>query len=143
MRGLLAVEDAEDGLRTHGTIVGLEPSRTGGWHIHSGYSALRLARSAATTTMGSGRPVDPFEHVLRGGREGRGADRQDDAVVLDAHARQAAGVRPDGGRALGVELGCEAGVRRIGGAFGVTAAVAFTEQFPGMTARTRRWAWRT
>ena len=38
VRGLLAVEDAEGGLRTHGTIVGLEPSLTGGWHIHSGYS---------------------------------------------------------------------------------------------------------
>ena len=114
VRGLLAVEDAEDGLRTHGTIVGLEPSRTGGWHIHSGYSC------AETSAVGGHyydaahrrRPVDAVEHVLRGGREGRGADRQDDAVVLDAPARQAAGVRPDGGGAPGVELGCEAGVRR-------------------------------
>ena len=52
VRGLLAVEDAEDGLRTHGTIVGLEPSLTGGWHIHSGYSCAETPAGLTTGAVG-------------------------------------------------------------------------------------------
>ena len=52
VRGLLAVEDAEGGLRTHGTIVGLEPSQTGGWHIHSGYSCAETPAGLTTGAVG-------------------------------------------------------------------------------------------
>ena len=64
VRGLLAVEDAEDGLRTHGTIVGLEPSLTGGWHIHSGYSCSETPAGLTDGAVGGhyydGLTADPW-----------------------------------------------------------------------------------
>ena len=59
VRGLLAVKDAEDGLRTHGTIVGLEPSLTGGWHIHSGYSCSETPAGLTDGAVG-GHYYDPI-----------------------------------------------------------------------------------
>ena len=43
VRGLLTVDKAVEGIRITGTLVGLESSVSGGWHVHSGYSCDKYA----------------------------------------------------------------------------------------------------
>ena len=130
VRGLLAVEDAEGGLRTHGTIVGLEPSQTGGWHIHSGYSC------AETSAVG-GHYYDAAPDPWNIGNTFYEADANGAAQIdktMPSFSMHLRDVLPVYGRTVVVHLASDSKVKPacgvIGGAVGVTAAVAFTEQFP-------------
>ena len=131
VRGLLAVEDAEGGLRTHGTIVGLEPSLTGGWHIHSGYSC------AETRAVG-GHYYDAGPDPWNIGNTFYQADANGVAQIdktMPSFSMHLRDVLPVYGRTVVVHLASDSAVKPacgvIGGAFGVTGAAAFTEQFPG------------
>ena len=132
VRGVLALREVSGGLTVSGTLTGLQADAQGGWHVHAGFSceSVDSVFGHFLSTGGS----DPWSGLTYSSDQ-RGV-AQVDAVVsgTSLHMQdmvpsfgRAVVVHEDNAAANNPRSGC--GV--VGGSFGVTSAVAFTEGYPG------------
>ena len=129
VQGLLMVQEHASEMLIEGTLSGLPASAEAGWHIHTGYTCSDAAGVGGHfyDTAGS----DPWNAITYTS-DSNGVAAV--SVTMSGFSMNALDALPVFGRAVVVHGGgARAGCGTIGGAFGVSSAIAQTVPYAGYT----------